>query len=83
MIFKVLYTFILFMEIMTVIYIMVNWLFRIKTITHYFHKFLEPLLDPLEKISRKSIIYMTVIELSPILLLIVLLYIEHILYIML
>ena len=80
MIIKVFYTFLLFLEIMVVIYIVVNMLFRVKSINHYFHEFLEPLLGPLEKISKKSIMYMPIIELSPILLLIVLLYFEQILY---
>ena len=80
MIIKVLYTFILFMEIMVVIYIVASWLFRIRSITKYLYEFLLPLLEPLEKISKKSILYMPIIELSPILLLIVLLYFEQILF---
>ena len=80
MIIKVLYTFVLFMEIMVVIYIVANWLFRFKSIIHYLQEFLLPLLEPLEKISKKSILYMPIIELSPILLLIVLLYFEQILF---
>lgn len=80
MIIKVLYTFLLFLEIMVVIYIVTNMLFRVKLINHYFQEFLAPLLEPLEKISKKSIMYMPIIELSPILLLIVLLYFEQILY---
>lgn len=80
MIIKVFYSFILFMEIMTIIYIVFSWLFRVKSISKEFHEFLTPMLEPLEKLSRKSIMYMPIIELSPILLLIVLIYIEQILY---
>ena len=80
MIIKVIYAFILFFEIMTIIYIVGNWLFRIKFVQKNIYEFLEPLLLPFEKISKKSIMYMPIIELSPILLLIVLIYIEQIIY---
>ena len=80
MIIKVFYAFILFFEIMTIIYIVGNWLFRIKFVRENVYEFLEPLLLPFEKITKKSIMYMPIIELSPILLLIVLIYIEQIIY---
>ena len=80
MIIKVFYAFILFFEIMTIIYIVGNWLFRIKFVREKVYEFLEPLLLPFEKITKKSIMYMPIIELSPILLLIVLIYIEQIIY---
>ena len=80
MIIKVVYAFVLFFEIMTIIYIVGNWLFRIKFVKKHIYEFLEPLLYPFEKISKKSVMYMPIIELSPILLLIVLIYIEQIIY---
>ena len=80
MIIKVIYAFILFFEIMTIIYIVGNWLFRIKFVQKTIYEFLEPLLLPFKKITKKSIMYMPIIELSPILLLIVLIYIEQIIY---
>jgi len=70
----------MFFEIMTIIYIVGHWLFRIKLVSKYFREFLAPLLEPLEKLSKKSIMYMPIIDLSPILLLIVLIYIEQIIY---
>ena len=80
MIIKSFYSFILFMEIMTITYIVAHWLFRIKSISKFLQNFLAPLLEPIEKLSKKSIMFLPIIELSPILLLVVLVYIEQILY---
>ena len=80
MIIKAIYVFLVFMEIMVITYIMGKWLFRIKMIDKQFHDFLEPLLAPLDYLTKKSIIYVPIIELSPILLLVILIYIENMIY---
>ena len=78
LIMKTIYTFILFFEIMIIIYWLSTWLFRTRALSRKLYEFLAPLLDPLENISKKSALYMPIIELSPILLLVILVYLQQI-----
>jgi uncharacterized protein YggT (Ycf19 family) len=76
---KTFYAFIIFFEIVVIMYIFATWLFRSRTISKYLREFLAPILEPLDRLTTHSIMYMPIVELSPILFLIVLIYIEQIL----
>lgn len=76
---KACYTFIILIEILVVMYIVSTWIFRTRSISKKLYELLFPLLEPLEKISTKSIMFMPILEMAPILLLIMLIYIEQIL----
>ena len=76
---KTFYAFVIFFEIVVIMYIVATWLFRSRTLSKRLYDFLYPVLEPLEKLTTHSTMYMPIVELSPILFLIILIYIEQIL----
>lgn len=76
---KTFYAFVIFFEIVVIMYIFATWLFRSRTISKHLYNFLAPILEPLDKLTTHSIMYMPIVELSPILFLVILIYIEQIL----
>ena len=76
---KASYTFIILIEILVIMYIVSTWIFRSRSISKRLYELLVPILEPLEKLSTKSVLFMPIVELAPILLLIILIYIEQIL----
>ena len=76
---KACYTFIILIEILVIMYIVSTWIFRTRSISKKLYELLFPLLKPLEKLSTRSVMFMPIIEMAPILLLIMLIYVEQIL----
>lgn len=76
---KACYTFIILIEILVIMYIVSTWIFRTRSVSKKLYELLFPLLKPLEKLSTRSVMFMPIIEMAPILLLIMLIYVEQIL----
>ena len=71
---SVVYWFLMIVEVALTVYIFVSWLPLSPTLRKLMNYIMDPLLEPIRRLLRKSVVYIQGIDLSPIILYLLILY---------
>ena len=74
---SVVYWFLMIVEVAVTVYIFVSWLPLSSTLRKLVNYIMEPLLEPIRRLLRKSVVYIQGIDLSPIILYLLILYVRQ------
>ena len=73
---SVVYWFLMIVEVAVTVYIFVSWLPLSPTLRKLMNYIMDPLLEPIRRLLRKSVVYIQGIDLSPIILYLLILYVR-------
>ena len=71
------YWFLMIVEVAVTVYIFVSWLPLSPTLRKLMNYIMDPLLEPIRRLLRKSVVYIQGIDLSPIILYLLILYVRQ------
>ena len=74
---SVVYWFLMIVEVTVTVYIFVSWLPLSPTLRKLMNYIMDPLLEPIRRLLRKSVVYIQGIDLSPIILYLLILYVRQ------
>lgn len=74
---SVVYWFLMIVEAAVTVYIFVSWLPLSPTLRKLMNYIMDPLLEPIRRLLRKSVVYIQGIDLSPIILYLLILYVRQ------
>ena len=74
---KTTYCFIVFLELLMMVYFITRWIFRKSELEKKLYSALSPLLMPLEFLMKHSSLYTTMIDFSPIIAMLILVYLDQ------
>ena len=74
---SVVYWFLMIVEVAVTVYIFVSWLPLSPTLRKLMNYIMDPLLEPIRRLLRKSVVYIQGIDLSPIVLYLLILYVRQ------
>ncbi|HIU02902.1 MAG TPA: YggT family protein [Candidatus Onthocola gallistercoris] len=74
---SVVYWFLMIVEVAVTVYIFVSWLPLSPTLRKLMNYIMDPLLEPIRRLLRKSVVYIQGIDLSPIILYLLILYVRQ------
>ena len=74
---SVVYWFLMIVEVAVTVYIFVSWLPLSPTLRKLMNYIMDPLLEPIRRLLRKSVVYIQGIDLSPIIFYLLILYVRQ------